>query len=92
MLKEIVTFTRRVLRSTVSSVVEVIKDTVANAEAITILVTSTLGISAIIGRQAMITSLPAFLNAPMVIPVISTMIVILLTMSMQWRMKLATNS
>lgn len=92
MFKKIVTFVRKVFKSTVSSIVGVVKDTVANAEAITILVTSTLGISAIIGRQAMITTLPAFLNAPMVIPVVSTTIVILLTMSMQWRMKLATNS
>ena len=90
MFKKIINFVRRVAKATVSSIVEAIKDTINNAEATIILTTSMLGISALIGRQAMITALPAFLNAPMVIPVVSTMIVILLTMSIQWRMKLAS--
>lgn len=90
MFRRIGAFIKKVAKAMWRTIASFVKDTVNNAEATILLCTSAVGVSAIIGKQAMVYQLPAFINAPMVIPMISIAFVVLLTYSMQWRMSLCS--
>jgi hypothetical protein len=76
-----------IARSTWKGTLAAVKDFVSNFEAAAILTTSAIGISALTSKYAMIWTMPSWINAPMVVPVLAVSIVLLLTYSMQLRMK-----
>lgn len=88
MFRKLWNFCKKVVTTAIKTFKEFVVEIVQNAEATVILCAASIGVSAVVARYAMVTSMPAFLDAPMVIPVLSVMVIIALTMSMQWRLGL----
>jgi hypothetical protein len=76
---------KRVLSSAFRAVKDLFVDVVKNAEAVCILSFSAIGLTAVLSEIPFHYALPAFIDAPMVIPVIAVLIVLLLITLMQAR-------
>lgn len=86
MFRRLWNFVKKVVRVTVRTFKDIVKDILDNAEATVILCAASIGVSAVASRYAMVTALPAFIDAPMVIPVLSILFITSLVLSMQWRL------
>lgn len=85
MLTRLVGFVSDVTKYTYRNVRRFIAGTIKHAEGVVILSTSALGINAFVGEAPFVYALPAWIEAPMVIPVLSVITVLALLRSAEHR-------
>lgn len=86
MVGRIFKFIKNVAIAALNTLKDFVQDIVQNAESTVILITSAVGVTAILTELPFHYALPAIIDAPMVIPFVSTMVVLSLVLLMQWRM------
>lgn len=87
MLGKVVGFITDVAKYAYRNVRNFVVGTFKHAESIAILTTSALGINALVGEAPFVYAMPMWIEAPMVIPVMSVIAVLLLLRSAEWRAK-----
>lgn len=87
MFKKIINFVKKVAIVALRTIREAIVDLVSNFEATIILCLATLGTSALISQYSYTIALPAIIEAPMVVPVISVILISTLILSIHWRLR-----
>lgn len=85
MFAKIKRFVTTAVRTAVTKVKNFIKGVYQHAETITVLVLATFGVNALIGELPFLFMLPMWVEATMVIPVLSVLIVSLLIKLGEWR-------
>lgn len=83
--RRIWTFTKKVFCAAKDKVVDFVEGCYHHAEAITILTLSALGLNALLGELPFLIALPMWVEAALVIPVISVLLIAGLTRSAEWR-------
>ena len=76
---------KRMFMSALNSIKGMVIDLISNAEAAVILTFSAIGITTILSELPFHYALPAFVDAAMVLPIISIFIVLTLITIMSWR-------
>jgi len=84
-LKKAKDFVIRVVVLSTKKVIDFVKGCFRHAEAITILVLSSLGVNALLSEIPFYLTLPMWVEITMVIPVISVILIMILTRSATWR-------
>lgn len=80
---------KNLIKNIVKIIFNTIKDIISNIESVIILSFAAIGLTTILVELPFHYALPAFIDAPMVIPVLSVLIITSLIISMTWRIKYA---
>lgn len=86
-MKKIIKFMKVLINSTISTIVEFIREIIDNAEAVTILVLSAIGTMSVLTEIPFYIAMPLWAESAMVIPFISFLFILFLVNIMKWRMK-----
>lgn len=89
MFRNIFGFIKRVVKNAITAIKSFVKEAVDNVEAVIILSTASVGITALLSELPLYIALPMWVEAPMVVPFLSVMIILGLTYTMQWRLRYA---
>lgn len=84
-VKKAATFVKETLQVAAKKVVKFIKGVWDHIETVAILVLATFGLAVLIGELPFLLTLPIWIEAPMVAPVIAIILMKLLTWFSQWR-------
>ena len=76
---------KRVMMSALRAIKDLFVDVVKNAEAVAILTFASIGLTTVFAEIPFHYALPAFIDAPMIIPVIAVLTILLLITIMQKR-------
>jgi hypothetical protein len=87
MIKRLFKFIKNVAMAALNTLKDFVQDIVQNAESTVILITSAVGVTAILTELPFHYALPAIIDAPLAIPVLSTFIVLGLITLMQYRFR-----
>lgn len=85
MLRKICSFIKNVAISAFKVMKDFVTETVSNAEAVTILVFSSIGLTSVLTELPFHITVPMWIEAPLIIPFISTLTIFLLVLCIQWR-------
>lgn len=84
-IKKVAKFIKDVAIAAKNKVVNFVRGLYQHTEATVILVLSALGLNALVGELPFLFSLPMWIEAVFVIPVLSTLTVLILVKVMEWR-------
>jgi len=84
-LKKAWAFAKKVIIAAKDTVVKFVRGVYHHAEATVILILSSLGLNSLLGELPFWIALPMWVEATMVVPVISVLIIVVLTKSAEWR-------
>lgn len=85
MFNKLINFTKRTARSAVRKIKSFITGTVRHAESVALLSMSAVGLNALAGELPFMYALPMWIEATMVIPVLSVLAVVVLVKSAEYR-------
>ena len=86
MIRAIFRFLCDVFKKFFGALFNAVKEVVTNVEAVVILVTASIGFTTLLVQLPFAVALPMWIEATMVIPVISVLVVAMLVIIMQWRL------
>jgi hypothetical protein len=78
-------FIKRILKAIWRTVKNAVIDLFSNIESVVILSASAIGVSAILQQLPFHYTLPAIIDAPMIIPIVSVLFILLLVSIYSWR-------
>ncbi|MCK9429379.1 MAG: hypothetical protein M0R17_05205 [Candidatus Omnitrophica bacterium] len=78
-------FIKRLFKQVISKIVDIFKDLFNNFESVIILTLSGIGLTTLLVQVPFMITLPLWIEASMVIPVIAVLIITFLVTIMQWR-------
>lgn len=91
MFKKAIDFIKRTAIATLKSIKHMFIDVIDNAEGTLILISASIGITTLLSELPYIMLVPAFMESQIVIPVLSVLIIMLLTTSMTHRPKIVSD-
>lgn len=85
MLRKIGKFCKEIVHAAGRKILWFVKGTYEHAEAIAVLTLASIGLNLMLGEMPFIFTLPMWIEAPLVIPVLSVVVIGLLVKFMEWR-------